>query len=202
MEFEVVVDTGTPAEGHSEVEEPTQEVAPKRSARRSLREIRQRIVDDLHIDLKVPRLSIEDEDGTFDVFVRYGPVRSAKVDASLKRRSEQTHNENEASLLVHVDILVDSCRGVYYVLDGDMDSKYSFKLLEDGEQDPEPTQYWTKFDRDLGASLGMTEFEAKLAENVCRKLYLTDGDLIDASTKLSTWSAQANEEAEKDFSQP
>ena len=199
MEIEVVKDDGTDAV--TEVEEPTQEV-PKRSARINLREIRQRIVDNLHIDLKVPRLSVEDENGTFDVYVRYGPVRSAKPDASLKRRGSQEHNENEASLLVHVDILVDSCRGVFYVLDGDMDSKYSFKLDETGDQDPEPTQYWTRFDKDLGASLGMTEYESKLAENVCRKLYFTDGDLIDASTHLSTWSAQANEEAEKDFTQP
>ena len=197
MEIEVVKDDGI--EPMTEVEEPTQEM-PRRSARINLREIRQRIVDDLHIDLRIPRLSLED--GTFDVYVRYGPVRSAKVAASMKRRGSQEHNEDEASLLVHVDILVDSCRGVFYVLDGDMDSKYSFKMDESGEQDPEPTQYWTRFDKDLGASLGMTEYESRLGENVCRRLYLTDGDLVDASNRLSTWSAQANEEAEKDFTQP
>src|ERR1017187_5817822 len=139
MEIEVVKDDGTDAV--TEVEEPTQEV-PKRSERINLREIRQRIVDNLHVDLKVPRLSVEDENGTFDVYVRYGPVRSAKVDASLKRRGSQEHNENEADILIHVNILVDSLGCVFYVLDGDMDSNYSFKLDETGDQYPEPTQYW------------------------------------------------------------
>jgi hypothetical protein len=45
----------------------------------------------------------------------------------------------------------------------------------------------------------MTDYEMRLAENVCRKFYFTDGDIIDASSRLSTWSAQANDEAKKDF---
>ena len=191
MDIEVVKE-GVDAEASSVVEEPTPAASP-RSVIGSIKELRQKIIDGLYIDLKCPRWP----EG-IDAFVRYGPVKASKVDQSMKRRSAQEHDEHNASLLLNVDILVDSCIGIYYCLDGNLDNKYSFKEPEDGSE-AQPTDHFTRFDKDLAKTLGMTDYEARLAENICRKFYFTDGDIIDASTRLSSWSAQANEEAEKDF---
>jgi hypothetical protein len=191
MDVQVVKD-GVPVEVGDVVEEPTEALRPK-SAMLAIKEARQKIIDGLYIDLRVPRYP----EG-IDAYVRYGPVKSAKVDQAMKRRSAQEHDEYNASLLLHVDILVDSCLGIYYVLDGNMDNKYSFAIPEDGGE-AQPTEHWTRFDKDLARTLEMTDYEMRLAENVCRKFYFTDGDIIDASSRLSTWSAQANDEAKKDF---
>jgi hypothetical protein len=159
------------------------------------------ILNKLYTHLIVPRWHLEDDQGTRDVVVRYGPTRSAKVEQSLTKRSNDEHAKADASLLIHADLLIDSCLGIFFMLDGDLSTKYPLRLNEDGTPVAEPCDITdcTKFDKALGKTLGMTEFEASLATSIVRKLYITDGDLIDASNRVSTWSTEANEKAEEDF---
>ena len=66
-------------------------------------------------------------------------------------------------------------------------------------QTPTPQRSGQKFDRALGAALGLPDWKLGNAAEICRALYMTDGDLIDASNELSTWSSQKNERAAEDF---
>jgi len=146
----------------------------------SLKERRKQIVNDLFIDVKVPRW---DEP---EIFVRFAPVSATKFGAAMERRRKQ--KAEDWTLLANIDMLIDSCVGVYALLP-DSDEKLS---LCPGS----PYGEWTKFDTDLGESLGIT---ATRASDVCRSLYLTEGDLIDTANKIFRWSGLANEEADEAF---
>jgi hypothetical protein len=200
--IEVVKDGGDADVSGVEEPAPILDATKPKSISFSLKEMRYKILSELYLDLKVPRWSTNDPEGTFDIYARYAPVRAGKIEESMKRRGAQEHNKDEAMLLLHVDVLVDSCRGIYAVLDGDMSRKYTLKLRTDGLADWEPTETWTRFDKDLARTLGLTDYESNLAEKICRALYLTDGDIVNASTRLSEWSAAANDQAEKDFTKP
>lgn len=182
------------------IPEPEPEKPVVQTARRSIRAQRDEIVSKLYIDLKIPRWRIECNEGVLRPYVRYGPVKAVKVEQSLKRRSEATHQQDEASVLIHADLLVGCCIAVYFKLDDDPKTIYPFFINEDGSL-PEPVDIyecrWSV--KTLGDALGMTDHESSLATNVMRQLYLTDGDLIDASNRVSMWSSEANEEAEENF---
>lgn len=171
------------------------EVAPKRTPRTSLKAQREEILSTLYIDLRVPRWPNE-------IWVRYAPLKSAKVDESIKRRAANEFEANEASLLVHADILISACIGIYQTLDGDFTKKYALRLDENGEPEEFPTEQFTRFDKNTAAFIGLNDFQSNTATNIVRALYLTDGDLIDASNVVSNWSSKANERAEEDFTKP
>lgn len=180
-------------------EDPAEE---QRTPRKSLAAVRQQILDSLFLDLKVPRYTREDAEGKSDLYVRYAPVRSARVDWSIKKRSKDEYQENEASLLIQADILVDCCRGIFMVFDDDFTKKYTVALDDLGNTITEPTDVWPKFDRELARALGLPEHRWGLAVDICRSLYVTDGDLIDAATEVTSWSASKNERAAEDFTKP
>jgi hypothetical protein len=199
-----MVDVMVTKEGDSPPEaapEPEVEL-PVRTPRLSLRLQRQEILDNLYLDLKVPRWTTVDDEGKREIYVRYAPIQSALVEQSIRRRSGEEYRQNEASLLVHADLLVNHCRGVFAVMDDDFDRKYTLALDEEGNTLPYPTEEWTRFDRGLARALGMAEFQWGVATDICRALYVTDGDLIDASNELSGWSSAKNERAAEDFTRP
>ncbi len=179
-----------------------EEEIPVRTPRRSLAAVRQEIVDNLYLDLKVPRYTTEDEEGKSDLYVRYAPVKSARVDWSIKKRSKDEYQEHDASLLIQADILVDCCRGIFMVMDDDMSRKFTVALDDAGNTQTEPTDIWPKFDHELARALGLPEHKWNLAVDICRSLYVTDGDLIDAATEVTSWSASKNERAAEDFTKP
>ena len=115
----------------------------KKTPRLSLHAQREEILSKLHLDIIVPRWTIQDEEGKRVIIVRYKPVESKLVEKSLTKRS-QDERQDEASLLVHADLLVNHCIGVFAVLDDDYDRKYSLALDENGEPNTHPTAEWTK----------------------------------------------------------
>lgn len=147
----------------------------------SLRARRAEIVDDLYLDIKVPRW--EDP----EIYVRFKPVSTVKLNAAIDRRRKQ--KTDDWSFLANADMLVDSCIGVYAVLNGDTTQKLS---LAPGDH----KGTWTKFDPSLAAALGV---DANRAIDVCQALYLTEGDLIDTANKLFRWSNVSDEEADETF---
>src|ERR1035438_10543431 len=104
------------------------------------------LVDKLHIDLKVPRWGPESNPPTPEIFVRYGPVDSARLERAVETRRK--HNKDEWSILANADILTISCIGIYACLDGNYDNKYTLDPahLENPSTD---SRDWTKFDNRL-----------------------------------------------------
>jgi hypothetical protein len=147
----------------------------------SLKNRRAQIVDEMYIDVQVPRWESP------EIFVRFKPVSTVKLSAAIDRRRKQ--KGDDWSLLANADMLIESCIGIYAVLDGDHDKKFS---LNPGD----PLGAWTKFDPTLGKVLGV---DVQRATDVVKELYLTEGDLIDTANKLFKWSNVANDEADESF---
>jgi len=147
----------------------------------SLRTRRAEIVNELYTDIKVPRW---DEP---ELYVRFKPVSAVKLNKAIEKRRKA--GGEDWSLLANADMLIDSCMGVYAVVDGDTDNKLSLKTGE-------PKGDWTKFDMDLANAIGI---EAQRASDVVLGVYLTEGDLIDTANKLFKWSGVAGSEADEAF---
>jgi len=156
---------------------PVAEVTPLLS----LKHRREQIVNELYVDIQVPRWDDP------EIYVRFKPVSATKLNATIENRRKQ--KGNDWSFLANADMLVDSCVGIFAVVDGDFDNKLSLRS-------DNPNGTWTKFDLDLAKALGI---EAVRAVDACVALYLTEGDLIDAANRLFKWSNIANDEADETF---
>jgi hypothetical protein len=164
--------------------EPEYEVgdaAPSVTPLLSLKDRRNQIVNELYVDLQVPRWESP------EIYVRFKPVSATKLNTSIEyRRKSKTA---DWSFLANADVLVDSCIGIYAVMEGNVDEKLSLR-----PDDPQGS--WTKFDSDLAKALGL---DVNRAVDTCIGLYLTEGDLIETANKLFKWSGIANEEADETF---
>jgi len=147
----------------------------------ALRARREQLVNELYLDIKIPRW---DEP---ELFVRFKPVSAVRLNNAIERRRKQ--KGDDWSILANADMLIDCCIGVYATLEGNHDEKFSLR-----ENDPHGT--WTKIDQDLAKALGI---EAERASDVCVNLFFTEGDLIDVANKLFKWSGIAGEEADETF---
>jgi hypothetical protein len=147
----------------------------------SLRDRRKAIMDDMFIDIKVPRWNEP------EIYVRFRPISAVTLNKKVENRRKQ--GGEMWSIMVNADILVDACIGIYGVMDGDIDKKFSLRLND-------PTGEWTKFDSVLAEAFGM---EAVRATDVVMALYLTEGDLIATANKLFEWSGIASNEADESF---
>ena len=142
---------------------------------------REQIVRELFTDIKVPRWNAP------EIYIRFKPVSAMKLNSTIARRSKE--KGTDWSYLANADMLVDSCVGIYAVVDGNEENKLSLRL-------DAPNSAWTKFDPDLAAALGV---EVVRAVDVCQALFLTEGDLIETANKLFRWSNIANDEADETF---
>jgi len=147
----------------------------------SLKNRRQQIIDELFLDIKVPRWNDP------EIFVRFRPVSATRLNKVIEKRRKA--GGEDWSILANADMMIDSCIGIYAVVDGDRDNKLS---LRPGD----PKGEWTKFDADLGEAIGV---DVKLATAVVRGLFLTEGDLIEASNQLFNWSGISSQEADETF---
>ena len=157
----------------------------------SLKERREAALNKLYLDIPVPRWGDD-----IEICVRLRPVEQSELDDSLKKRQ----NRPNALLLTHADMLVRCCVGIYAILDDDQENKYTLDPAY-GDNPPTDPKTWTRFDPALAASLALGPHEQD-AVAVCRKLFLTDGDLMAAAQRLFEWSAIALEKADEDFTSP
>lgn len=173
------------------------EPAPRVTALGSLREKRQRMVDGLYIDLKVPRW--EDP----EIFVRYRPVESDRLE-DISARHPLT--KKGSGFQTNIDLLLHHCVGIFACLDGDHSQKYSLNAVRVCGEDADEAELlrvpWTRFDPDLREALGLLAAEAPGPSDVCRKLYVTDGDLINAVAALLDFSGYTAERLNEDFLKP
>ena len=147
----------------------------------SLRDRRKAIINEMYIDIKVPRWNEP------EIYVRFRPISATTLNKRVEARRKQ--GGDMWSIMANADIIADSCIGVYGVMDGDLDNKLSLRL-------DDPKGEWTKFDGFLGEALGL---EAVRATDVVLALYLTEGDLIATANKLFEWSGIASNEADESF---
>lgn len=145
-------------------------------------ERREEIVNNLHLDLPVPRWTDP------EIVVRYRPVEHAVVrskEAELEKAKPNKRPALEVDL--NADLLIRYCVGVAARIDG---QEYSLG--------PDPKGDLTRFDPDLAAALRLPEDSS--AREVVRSLFVTDGDLLSAARALVEWSgyqeAQADEALE------
>lgn len=154
----------------------------------------------LFTDMKVPRwdspeLDAVDDGHNLKIVVRYKPVDGASFQAALEKREAQSQQRKDWMLLANADALVQSCLGIYAIVDNDWEHKLS---LRPGDA----SGAWTKFDPDLAEALGIENPRNTTAVAVCRKLYQSDGDLTDAAARLIDWSSKENEKIQEDFTKP
>jgi hypothetical protein len=173
-------------EGNQAVSGPVAEVESARVEETPLLALKNRrteIVNDLFVDIKVPRWESP------EIYVRFKPVSNTRLNATINRYQKDAKNGQDWSFLANAQMLIDSCVGIYAIVDGNEDVKLS---LREGD----PYGKWTKFDTDLAAALGI---QANRATDSVIGLYLTEGDLIDTANKLFRWSNIANGEADETF---
>jgi hypothetical protein len=159
----------------------------------SLRARREALQEKLYLDLKVPRW---DDDGGPAIYVRYNPSSPAFLGKTIEKAKKLKPRPDDWMVNANADALIQSCVGVFAIEDGTPPEKATREQqlsLKDGE----PTGDWTRFDPDLGFSLGVEGVQS--ARAVVRRLYLTEGDLLAAANKLVEWSGVAAPEADEDF---
>jgi len=165
-----------------EEEEAVEHVAPRSfTPLEGLRDRYKQIRAELYKDIQIPRWNEP------ALWARFKAVDMSKLSEASANR--QKKGGSDWTLLSSADVLVNSCIGVYAVYDSDPDTKYS--LRED-----DPHGEWTRFDKDLADALGL---DTKSHAETCRKVFLTDGDLLSVADALIEWSNNANNEADSAF---
>lgn len=144
----------------------------------------------LHIDLAVPRW---DDIIGCSIWIRYGPA-DLSLWSNAQQKRETAHialkkkngvGDPKWAVKANADVLVDACRGVYF--------------LEPGEKPPEgdvPDDLPTFSDPELATAL---DIQPGNAVRTVLGLYGTDGDLLMAANALLGFSGEASKEADSDF---
>jgi len=138
-----------------------------------LRAEREKIKEELFLDLRVPRYEVP-------LFVRYSPVQQSTAKRVHDRAKKS--NDSEASVIANAQLLAEHCVGVF-----EMDPQ------GDPIGDPED---WPKFDRTLAEYLGA---DTNRAADVVRLLFLTDGDIMATVQRLMEWSGFAGDQITEEY---
>lgn len=148
-----------------------------------LEERRKQIQGEQSLPLVVPRWDNP------QIWVSYRPADHGEI-RSIQSRIERAPKKQRFTEEVNgnADLLVKCCKEIWAVLPGAYGERYSLNP-------DDPRGEYTRFDPDLARNLGLTE-EAT-AREVCRKLFITDGDLIAHARKLMEWSGYTDEEADE-----
>jgi hypothetical protein len=167
----------------------------------NLRAQRQTKLDQLHLDLEVPRWG--DVEGGAAVWVRYRPVNQTKALQALERR--QQSKDKAWVELANADQLIQACIGVYTKVNGQ-----PFTLASDGsgnwisfDPDKAPPREWVSFSGErapeLANALGIDlSSEASKAVALVRAVYFTNGDMNLACQELALWSSQVAPKADEE----
>lgn len=163
---------------------------PELSILGNLKERRQQVVEKQYLDRAVPRWSDP------EIFVRFKPVDHATIRKAMdatddsggnRRQRREAGKKARGELQANIDVLIEGCVGVYAVLDGNRERKYS---LRKGD----PRGEWTKFDPELADNLGI---EAGSATEVVRALYLADGDIMTTAGAIAEFSGYREDTADE-----
>lgn len=138
---------------------------------RSLGKRKEQILSTLEIAIKVDHW---DDDGDAPVYVAYGPVSDATIEAA--QDASLAAKDNQAKLEANAQLLVEACRGVYQKVDG---KRVGF----DGKEGNLP-----KFDSALAKVLDMAGEPSPTM--ICRALFLVEGNLLAHAGEVAAFSGR------------
>jgi hypothetical protein len=169
--------------------------AAKASPLLSLRERRDEITKNLHLDVRVPRWG--DVDDGPQIWIRFEPANPSEFSDRIEKAQKNTNKPKDWMIRENANVLVKACVGVFALqgeepADDEVDARERLSLREG-----DPYGDWTKFDPDLAESLGLAPNCGAIA--VCRALFLTEADLTGAANKLLRWSGMSLGRTDEDF---
>lgn len=161
----------------------------------SLRERREAITKNLHLDLRVPRWG--EVDAGPQIWIRFEPANPSEFGDRIEKAQKNTSKPKDWMIRENANVLVKSCVGVFAVqgdepADDEVDTRERLSLREG-----DPYGAWTKFDPDLAEALGLPANCGAIA--VCRALFLTEADLTGCANKLLRWSGMSLGRTDEDF---
>lgn len=159
---------------------PTEQGASAGSVLGSMKARRQQILEEQILDLPVPRWHEP------EIIVRYKPVDHGIISRALTA-IEKAPGDKRPTVEVqrNSDVLIAGCVAVVARIGG---KEYS---LREGDPEGDPT----KFDDDLAANLGLDV--RSTARDVVRALFITDGDIVSAASRVVDFSGYKETEADE-----
>ena len=150
-----------------------------------LKSRREKIASELVKSFQVPRWESP------EIYCELPIIEPSALAKSLQKREKQKSRKDDWVAWAYCDILAPACKSVYGIIDDDFENKYS---LRKGDPSGKPT----RVDHDLAKALGLDPAESTASETF-RKLFFSEGDLIDFATKVFRWSSIVGEEADETF---
>ena len=126
-----------------------------------------------------------------EVYCEVSIIEPSALAKALQKREKQKNRKDDWVAWAYCDILAPSCKSVYGIMNDDLETRYS---LRKGDPMGKPTMV----DHDLARALGLDPNEVSASETF-RKLFFSEGDLIDFATKVFRWSSIVGEEADETF---
>jgi hypothetical protein len=146
---------------------------------------REKIASELVKSFAVPRW--EDP----EIYCEFSIVEPSVLAKALQKRERQKNKKDDWVAWAYCDLLSSVCKRVYAVVDGDHDNVFS---LRPGDPNGKPT----KVDHDLARALGLDPADTNASETF-RKLFFSEGDVIEFATRVFRWSSIVGEEADENF---
>lgn len=132
------------------------------------------------LDLPVPRWTDP------EIHILYRPLELEALTKAQKAVAKAKGDRSEVVLDQNASGLIKACVGIYALIDGE---RYSLKQGD-------PNGELTVFDDDLAAALGL---DPGRALPLCKKLFITDGDLLSHALQLTEWSGFAATKSDEEF---
>jgi len=165
--------------------EPEAEVTESKTPLFELKARREKIASELVKSFQVARW--EDP----EIYCEFSVIEPTALSKALMRREKQKNRKDDWVAWAYCDILAPACKRVYAIVDGDMDTPYSLRVGD-------PTGTPTKVDHDLARALGLDPNESSASETF-RKLFFSEGDLLDLANRVFRWSSVVGDEADEAF---
>jgi hypothetical protein len=146
---------------------------------------RDNIAKDLTRPFRVPRW--EDP----EIYCDFTLIEPSILAKALNKREKQKNRPDDWVAWAYADVLAPAVKAVYAVLNNDTEVKYSLR-----ENDANGSL--TRIDTDLAVALGLDPISTN-ASATFRKLFFSEGDLIELANRVFKWSSIVNEEADETF---
>ena len=186
---EVNIENGTD-DGEVEIDMPswpeaTVEITDDDSPLFELKSRREKIANELVKSFQIARWDNP------EIYCEFSIIEPSALAKAIQKREKQKNRKDDWVAWAYCDILAPACKRVYGIVNEDFETQYS---LRKGDPNGAPT----KVDHDLARALGLDPNEVSAAETF-RKLFFSEGDLIDFATKIFRWSSIVGEEADETF---
>lgn len=165
--------------------EPEQEFNPDATPLFELKSRREKIASELVKSFKVARW--EDP----EIYCEFSVIEPSVLAKALMKREKQKNRPDDWVAWAYSDILAANCKSVYAVMNDDEETRFSLRIGD-------PTGTPTKVDHDLARALGLDPNDSS-ASQTFRRLFFSEGDLLDFANRVFRWSSIASDEVDDAF---